>query len=422
MFFGGGFPGFGGGGDDMSEPSNGDIENKALYEALGVPQNATQDDIKKAFRKLAVKHHPDKGGDVEKFKEINTAYEVLSNPEKREIYDKYGIDGLRDGGGGGDPFEGLFGGLFGRRGGGGNQKPRQGKVKPLMKEMKLKLEDLYVGTMKELSYERQKICDGCDGKGGKDAKKCDKCKGTGVVEKVVQLGPGFISSSRGACDTCRGEGNVYDKANQCKGCKGEKHVMEKRTKEIPIEQGAPNDHHVIFTGEGHELTGAIAGDLVVQFNVEKHPEFTRKGADLFIEKKISLYEALTGITFTITHLDGKKINIASAPGEVIAPGTKKTIQGKGMPFYKDAMSHGNLHIEFLVEFPKKGEIKNQEELKKILPIPKNLITLDRKNCEFMMDFDKGSVNNNAEGGKARGEEDEDEDGQPKGQRVQCAQQ
>jgi DnaJ family protein A protein 2 len=257
MFFGGGFPGFGGG-DDSSEPSNADVDNKALYECLGIAQNATQDEIKKAFRKLAVKYHPDKGGDPEKFKEINAANEVLSNPEKREIYDKYGIDGLREGGGGGfDPFEGLFGGLFGKRGGGGGRKAGPGKVKPLIKNIKVTLEDIYVGKMKDFTYERQKICEGCQGKGGKDAKKCDKCKGQGMIEKVVQLAPGFISSSRGACPDCRGEGTVYDKANQCKNCKGEKHMMEKRTREVPIEQGAPSDHHVIFTGEGHELVKIV---------------------------------------------------------------------------------------------------------------------------------------------------------------------
>ena len=109
----------------------------------------------------------------------------------------------------------------------------------------------------------------------------------------------------------------------------------------------------------------MAGDLVVQFDVEKHPEFTRKGADLFVEKKISLYEALTGVFFTITHLDGQKLNIATEPGDIIAPNARKTIAKKGMSFYKDAMSHGNLYVDFIVEFPKKGEIKNAEELKKV---------------------------------------------------------
>lgn len=424
MFFGGGFPGFGGGTDDGSEPSNGDIENKALYECLGVPQNATPDEIKKAYRKLAVKYHPDKGGDPEKFKEINAANEVLSNPEKREIYDKYGIEGLREGGGGGfDPFEGLFGGLFGRRGG-PQKKSGPGKVKPLVAQMEVTLEELYVGKMREFTYERQKICAGCDGKGGKDAKKCDKCKGQGVIERVVQLAPGFISSQRGACPDCKGEGTIYAKGDQCKDCKGEKHVREKRTKEVPIEQGAPNDHHVIFTGEGHELAGALAGDLVVQFVVKKHAEFSRKGADLFIDKKISLYEALTGVSFSVTHLDGKKVNIATEAGDVITPGAKKTIPKKGMPFYKDAMSQGNLIVTFDIEFPKKGEVKSADELKKILPVPKNLANLDRSKCEILKDFDKGNMNSHAEGGRGRPSEDddEDEDGQPRGQRVQCNQQ
>jgi DnaJ family protein A protein 2 len=167
----------------------------------------------------------------------------------------------------------------------------------------------------------------------------------------------------------------------------------------------------------------MAGDLVIQFEVEKHPEFTRKGADLYLEKKISLYEALTGVCFTVTHLDGQKLNIISEPGEVIAPGAKKTVLKKGMPFYKDAMSHGNLYIDFTIEFPKKGDLKNVEELKKILPVPKNLLNIDRSKCETMKDFEKASVNSHAEGGKGRSEDDDEEDGMPRnGQRVQCQQQ
>lgn len=431
MFFGG-FPGFGGSDpEDSPDPSGGDPDNKALYDCLGVAQNTNQDEIKKAYRKLAVKHHPDKGGDPEKFKEINAAYEVLGNPEKRELYDKYGIDGIRDGGAGGmDPFEHLFGGLFGggRRGGGG--KPQQKKVKPMLKEVKVTLEDIYAGKMKTLSYEKHKVCDGCDGKGGKDSKKCTTCKGHGMIEKVVQLGPGFISSTRGVCPDCQGEGTSYDKANMCKQCKGKKMVVEKKTIEVPIEQGAPNEHHVTFTGDGDEMPGALSGDLVVRLIIEKHAVFERKGADLFISKKISLYEALTGFSFTIDHLDGQKINVTTAPGEVIAPGTKKQLTKKGMPFYKDAMSYGNLFVEFQVEFPKKGEIKNAEELAKILPVPKNISTIDKSKAVVLEDFKEGSQNSHHEGGRRGGhhghghgdEEDDEEGGMPRGQRVQCAQQ
>jgi len=428
MFFGG-FPGFGG----RSEPedSPGDVDNKEFYEILEVTQDANQEDIKKAYRKKVIRLHPDKGGDPEEFKKLQAAYEVISNPEKREIYDKYGIDGLReDGGSGMDPFEGLFGGLFGGRGGGGRKgQQQQRKVKPIVKDVQVTLEEVYVGKMKKVSYDRQRNCAECDGKGGKDAKKCSTCKGAGMVEKVVQLAPGFITSSRSACHTCKGEGTVYDKENQCKSCKGEKVKRETKTMEVPIEQGAPNECPITFSGEGNEIPDAMAGDFIVRLLIEPHKRFERKGADLYFNKKISLYEALTGSTFNIDHLDGKKILVATAPGEVITPGTKKQLHGLGMPFYKDNMSHGNLYVTFEVEFPRANQLKNLEELKKVLPVPKDILTnVDKTKCEILEDFDTDGVNSNAEGGKRRhghghGDDDDDEgDGMPRGQRVQCAQQ
>jgi len=140
-----------------------------------------------------------------------------------------------------------------------------------------------------------------------------------------------------------------------------------------------------------------------------------------IRKKISLYEALTGCSFTIDHLDGKKLNVLTPPGDIIQPGAIKQINKKGMPFHKDVMSHGNLYIVFEVEFPKKGEIKNAEQLKNILPMPKNVPTVDKSKCEYLEEYDETSLNPNAEGGKQRHEDDED-DGPRGGQRVQCAQQ
>jgi DnaJ family protein A protein 2 len=422
MFFGG-FPGFGG--SDPSESTPGEVDNQEFYDIVGVPQNASQDEIKKSYRKKVVKAHPDKGGDVEEFKKLQAAYEILSNPEKRELYDKYGIDGIKEGGAGGmDPFEGLFGGLFGggRRGGGG--KPQAKKMKPTVKEIRVTLEDLYSGKMKKVTFQRQRTCEPCEGKGGKDAKKCSTCKGQGMVEKVVQLGPGFISSSRSVCHDCRGEGTTFDKSNKCKTCRGNKINTEEKTIEVPIEQGAPNDHHVVFSGEGDEMPGVMAGDFAVKFNVEPNKRFERKGADLYMKKSVSLFEALTGTAFYVEHLDGKKILVATPPNEVLTPNARKEIKGKGMPFYKDAMSHGNLYIDFSVEFPKKSELKNLEELKKILPVPKDLITnIDKNKAEFLEDFDETSTNTNAEGGRRRGgDDDSDEEGMPRGQRVQCAQQ
>jgi len=436
MFFGG-FPGFSGANFDQSPGADSEVDNKEFYEILGVEQAATADDIRKAYRKKVVKAHPDKGGDVEEFKKLQAAYEVLSNPEKRELYDQYGIDGIQDGGSGEDPFDALFGGLFGRgRRGGGGGKPQAKKMKPIVKEISVTLEDLCNGGMKHVNVKRHRVCESCEGKGGKDAKKCGKCKGNGMVEKFIQLGPGFMTSTRSVCPDCRGEGMIFDEKKRCRVCKGEKIKQEDKKLEVPIEVGAPNEHHVVFSGEGDEIPGALGGDVIVQFNVMPHERFERKGADIYYKKHISLYEALTGTAFYVQHLDGKKILVATSPNEVITPNVKKQLMGKGMPFYKDAMSHGNLYVEFLVDFPKPKELKNIGELKKVLPVPKDLLTnFDRSKAEIMDDYEEGKRNTKASGGKRkRGnqydedyedeEEDDDEEdgGMPRGQRVQCAQQ
>jgi DnaJ family protein A protein 2 len=431
--FGGGFPGFGFGGSfpggnfpgeepESAEPN--DIENKKLYDALGISKDASGGDIKKAYFKLAKEHHPDKGGDSEKFKEIQAAYEVLSNPDKKEIYDKYGLDGLTNNGGGGDPFADLLGGLFGggRRGGGQKQ---QRKVKPVVKEVKVKLEDVFSGKLLKIPHKKQKVCEECNGKGGKNAKKCTKCKGHGVVEKIVQLGPGFLSSSRAPCPDCSGEGTTYAKEDKCKVCTGKCVLQETKTLEVAIEPGIPNEHMIQFHGDGDEVPGALAGDLYIKVLIEPHKTFERKGADLYYKKKVSLYEALTGVIFQIDHLDGTKLNIASAPGEVITHRTTKQVLKKGMPFYKDAMGAGNLYIEFDVEFPKKNELKNLDQLKNVLPMPKNPVVVDKKSCIEMKDYEESSTNPSAEGGRGNKghHHDEDDDDMPRGgQRVQCNQQ
>jgi len=159
----------------------------------------------------------------------------------------------------------------------------------------------------------------------------------------------------------------------------------------------------------------------VRILIEPHKRFERKGADLFYKKKISLYEALTGCSFTVEQLDGTKINVTTPPGDIIQPGAMRQINRKGMPLFKDNMSRGNLYIIFETEFPKKGEMKNPDQLKNILPVPKNLVSFDKSKCEYLDDYDATSLNPNAEGGKPKQDED-DEDMPPGGQRVQCAQQ
>jgi len=420
-FFGGGFPGgfggFGGfgGHDDMDEER--DVDTQKYYDLLEVSKDATANEIKKAYRKKAMKAHPDKGGDPEKFKEINQAYEVLSNEDKRATYDKYGAEGLKDGGMGGGGMEDLFS-MFS---GGGARRQQQGakKTKPIMKEVQVKLEEVYEGKVVKMPIKKRVCCEACGGKGGKNIKTCGDCKGQGFKIKTQMLGPGMIQQSQVPCNACRGEGKIFDEKDRCTVCKGEKIKDVEKVLEIPVDKGIPDEKTILFAGEGNEMPGAMAGDLHVRVSIKPHPVFERKGADLFMKKKISLLEALVGVNFKLKQLDGTDLTICSAPADVISTGEMKVIQGKGMPFYGDSMSHGNLIIQFEVEFPKAEQIKKEarEQLKKILPGPK--INPPPQTYEMLEDFHDSMRNESAEGGhRHRGHDDED--GMPHGgQRVEC---
>ena len=300
QFFSGGFPGFGGfGGDDGMDEEPKDANTTELYETLGVDKNSTGPEIKKAYLKLARVHHPDKGGDAEKFKEIASAYEVLSNDEKRGLYDKYGLDGLKDGGMGGGGFGDIFE-MFGGGGfGGGRRQQSQGakKAKPVLKEVQVTLEEVYNGKLIKLPIKKTQCCEACNGKGGKNIKTCTDCKGQGFKIKTMMIGPGMMTQSQVPCATCKTEGKIYDKKDICQACKGEKIKQVSKTLEIPIDKGVPDEKTILFAGDGNEVPGAMAGDMHIRVNIKNHPIFERKGADLYMTKKISLLEALCGVNF-----------------------------------------------------------------------------------------------------------------------------
>ena len=249
--FSGGFPGFGFGGgadeDEREAPQKEEADTNKYYELLGVDKKATTEQIRKAFRKKAIKEHPDKGGDPDKFKEVTNAYEVLSNPEKRQLYDDYGEEGVKNGGppGGGGGLGDLFS-MFTGQGRRGPSGPKKGK--PKLIELEVTLEDVYHGVMKTVKFTRTRNCEACDGKGGENVSKCGKCKGQGVVTKLVQLGPGMYTQSQAKCGDCKGTGEIMKEADRCKGCKGEKVLEKERVLEVGIESGCPNEHDYIFTG------------------------------------------------------------------------------------------------------------------------------------------------------------------------------
>jgi DnaJ family protein A protein 2 len=218
-----------------------------------------------------------------------------------------------------------------------------------------------------------------------------------------------------------------DPKDKCKQCKGHKLFDDKKVMEIPIERGVPSEHDYVFHDEGDEYPDVHAGDLVIKINIKKHTVFTRKGADLYVEKKITILEALTGCSFEIKHLDDTILKVHTVPKEVISHLQIMTIKGKGMPFYRDNMSFGNLFIKFTVNFPKRGELSDKQiqGLKDLLPGPKYQPPAKNENVEYLDDFHETDLNPNADGGRNKGSEDyDDEDprGGGAGQKVQCQQQ
>mmetsp|Transcript_10384 Transcript_10384/g.30814 ORF Transcript_10384/g.30814 Transcript_10384/m.30814 type:complete len:502 (-) Transcript_10384:473-1978(-) len=299
MFFGGGFPGFD---DDMpgrGRGPRGEVNNTKYYELLEVDKNASPADIKKQYRKMAAKHHPDKGGDADVFKDIGKAYEVLSDPDKRQTYDRFGEEGLENGGGGGgggpaDLFDILSG-----RGGGRRQPQGMKKGQNVVHQLSVTLEEIYMGKTRKLRMRREVIEQG-------SMSTCSECGGKGVNIRVVRMGP-MIQQVQEGCRACDGQGSQF----------ASKQVQE--VMEVVVPKGAPDGYKLTFHEKADEIPGGIPGDVIFVLQEQPHTEFKRKGADLYVKRKISLVEALCGFRMELTHLDGRKLLIKTQPGQVVKP-------------------------------------------------------------------------------------------------------
>ncbi|ORZ34008.1 hypothetical protein BCR44DRAFT_1436936 [Catenaria anguillulae PL171] len=415
------------------------VRETKYYDLLGVSPDASEADLKKAYRKLALKFHPDKNpGDEEaanKFKDISHAFEILSDSEKRSVYDRFGEAGLEGGaggmGGGMDPTD-LFSHLFGMGGGRGGPSAPQGprKGKDMAHVLKVSLEDLYRGKTSKLALNKTVLCPKCDGRGGKEGavQKCTGCRGQGVRVQIRQLGP-MIQQFQTPCPDCSGTGETIRDKDRCGECKGKKVTNERKILEIHIERGMKDGQKIVFREEADQQPGMLPGDVVIILEEKPHPRFKRNGAMLLMEQEVDLLTALAGGQFAVQHLDDRWLHVSIIPGEVIHPGCVKMIESEGFPTQRHH-EFGDLIITFKVKFPEPSQLSPEKLafLEKALPARMPLPDLSKAEVdECVLAEPKVGAGGSAGGANgARGhmdamDEDDDEHGHH-GPGVQCASQ
>ncbi|HET9412167.1 MAG TPA: molecular chaperone DnaJ [Candidatus Saccharimonadales bacterium] len=348
------------------------MAKRDYYEVLGIGKSASADEIKKAFRRLAVQYHPDKqGGDEAKFKEINEAYEVLKDDAKRQRYDQFGHAGVggASGGGGGSPFEGfqgfggqnvefdlgdIFGSFFGG-GQGGRQHARRGQ--DIAIELTIEFNEAIFGTEKEIALNLDDNCTHCKGSGaepGHDTKKCPTCSGTGQVNRAMNTLFGRINQTV-ACDTCQGRGKVPEKA--CSVCHGRGTHRQRQSIKVKIPAGIDDGATIRLTGRGEAVQGGDKGDLYIHMRVKAHKKFTREGGLILSTETIDIVTAALGGELQVDTVDGPLTMKIPAGTQ---SGTDFKLAGHGVPNVRTG-SRGAQIVSVHVQTPTKLS-KRQKEL------------------------------------------------------------
>lgn len=355
------------------------VRDTAYYDILGVAPTANENEIKKAYRKLAIKYHPDKNPDnpeaEAKFKEITEAYACLSDKEKRDIYDKYGKEGLERGGMGGfdmdDIISQFFGGsgFGGFSGFGGSRRPRgPPKGESIQAALNCTLEDLYNGKTFKRKITHDIICKECGGNGTKSGSKpqtCPDCNGRGSRTVHYRQGP-YVVQSQQPCSRCKGKGEIVKETDKCKKCKGDKVLSEEKILEIIVQPGMKHGERITFPGESDQAPGIQPGDVIFVIQQKDHPVFERKGDNLIMKKTITLNQALTGVAFTVKTLDGRELYIEG--NDVIEPNSFKKVMDEGFAIKHRPGQRGDLYIYFEVKFPSVYEIiEKADQLRELLP-------------------------------------------------------
>ncbi len=349
-------------------------EKRDYYEVLGVQNGASDDEIKKAFRKMSKKYHPDLNpGDKEaeeKFKEVNEAYQVLSDPDKKSKYDQFGhagVDPNFGAGGGyggagfdfGDIFGDIFGGFGGGFGGGRRNGPRRGN--DIRRVIDISFEEAAFGCTKTMNIQTQEKCDECGGTGAKKgttATVCSHCNGTGRVKTQQRTILGYMTTET-TCPQCNGEGKIIKEP--CRECRGTGAVRRNKTIEVQIPSGIDDNQTIQLSGKGEAGSkGGPNGDLLITVRVRPHDIFQRRGNDVFINMPISFVEAALGANVKVPTIDGGCVELTIPEGT--QAGTRFRMKGKGIPYLR-SKSRGDQYVTVEIEIPRNLTQKQRELLK-----------------------------------------------------------
>ena len=354
-----------------------------FYETLGVARGADEKELKSAFRKLAMKYHPDRNpGDAEaekKFKEVGEAYEVLKDPQKRAAYDRFGHSAFENGmggggaggfGGGGGGFADIFEDIFGEMMGGGRRRSGgRERGADLRYNMEITLEEAYEGKTAQIRVPTSISCDECSGSGAKPGTQPETCATCGGAGRV-RASQGFFSIER-TCPTCQGRGQTIKEP--CPKCSGAGRVTEDRSLSVNIPAGIEDGTRIRLAGEGEAgMRGGPAGDLYIFLSVKPHEFFQRDGADLFCSVPISMTTAALGGQFDVNTLDGSQARVKVTEGT--QNGKRFRLKGKGMPVLRSSQT-GDMYIQVAVETP---------------------VNLTKRQRELLKEFEKEARNNSPE--------------------------
>jgi len=355
------------------------MSKRDYYEVLGVSKSASADEIKKAFRRLAVQHHPDKeGGNEDKFKEINEAYDVLKDAQKRQRYDQFGhagVGGASGGGAGGNPFEGFggfngqssnfdFGGGFGDIfdqffGGGGSRQRGPKKGRDVEVQLQLTFVEAIFGLEHDMTLDLEDTCTHCKGttvEPGHDMKTCPTCQGSGQQVRIMNTMFGAIQQTV-TCDTCQGRGKVPEK--ECTVCRGSGTQRKKQTIKVKIPAGIDDGATIRLSGRGEAIGGGEKGDLYIHIRVKAHKKFTREGNIILSEEHVSMVDAALGTEIDVETVDGK-VRMKVPAGT--QSGTDFKLTGHGVPHLRNEDKRGPHIVSITVDTPTKLSKKQRKIL------------------------------------------------------------